>query len=213
VFDGVTLPTVGEAQNALRANNRSFIYDAFRKLKVGKDKQEVLKFCIKKSKTGANMIIFKEYSGLRSFLTGTRYGIDNMKVGMIASASSVYAAATSVGLGAAAKTTAVTAGKSLGGLGFGIVAAFEIAEWLASDDPFNNWSDLWMGLGSSAIKAVIATAVGLATAALVVAGGAAIVVIGVGVVVAVVASFTLEWVDRKFTITDRAKGYINELGY
>ena len=70
-----------------------------------------------------------------------------------------------------------------------------------------------MELGSSAIKAVIATAVGLATAALVVAGGAVIVVIGVGVVVAVVASFTLEWVDRKFTITDRAKGYINELGY
>lgn len=46
-----------------------------------------------------------------------------------------------------------------------------------------------------------------------VAGGAAIVVIGVGVVVAVVASFTLEWIDRKFAITDRAKGYINELGY
>lgn len=212
-FDGIVLPTVGEAQNALRSNNRSFIFDAFRKLKVGKDKQDILRFYIKKSKTGANMIVFKGYSGLRGFLTGTRYGIDNMKVGMIASASSVYAAATSAGLGAAAKTTASSAGKSLGGIGFGIVAAFEIAEWLTMDDPFNNWSDLWMGLGSSAIKAVIATAVGLATAALVVAGGAAIVVIGVGVVVAVVASFTLEWIDRKFAITDRAKGYINELGY
>ena len=96
------------------------------------------------------MIVFKGYSGLRSFLTGTRYGIDNMKVGMIASASSVYAAATSVGLGAAAKTTAVTAGKSLGGLGFGIVAAFEIAEWLTTDDPFNNWSDLWDRTGEVA---------------------------------------------------------------
>ena len=135
----------------------------------------------------------------------------DMLQGMLMQAD--YVAATSVGLGAAAKTTASTAGKSLGGIGFGIVAAFEIAEWLTTDDPFNNWSDLWIGLGSSAIKAVIATAVGLATAALVVAGGAAIVVIGVGVVVAVVASFTLEWIDRKFAITDRAKGYINELGY
>ena len=42
-FDGIVLPTVGEVQNALKTNNRGFIYDALRKLKVGKDKQEVLK--------------------------------------------------------------------------------------------------------------------------------------------------------------------------
>lgn len=216
-FDGVVLPTVGEAQNALRANNRSFIFDAFRKLKVGKDKQEVLKFYIKKSKTGANMIIFKGYSGLRGFLTGTRYGIDNLKVGMIASASSVYVAATSVGLGAAAKTTASSAGKSLGGIGFGIVAAFEIAEWLTTDDPFNNWSDLWMGLGSSAIKAVIATAVGLAVGGMAIAFTAAaapaIIVIGIGALAVIGVSFGLEALDSKFQITNRAKGYVNELGY
>lgn len=217
VFDGVLLPTVGEAQNALRANNRSFIFDAFRKLKVGKDKQDILRFYIKKSKTGANMIIFKGYSGLRSVLTGTRYGIDNMKVGMIASASSVYAAATSVGLGAAAKTTASTAGRSLGGIGFGIVAAFEIAEWLTSDDPFNNWSDLWMGLGSGAVKAVVATAVGLAVGGMAIAFTAAaapaIVVIGIGAFAVIGVSFGLEWLDTKFQITNRAKEYVNELGY
>lgn len=216
-FDGIVLPTVGEVQNALKMNNRGFIYDALRKLKVGKDKQEVLKFYIKKSKTGANMIVFKGYSGLRSFLTGTRYGIDNMKVGMIASASSVYAAASSAGLGAAAKTTVSTAGKSLGGIGFGIVAAFEIAEWLTTDDPFNNWSDLWIGLGSGAIKAVIATAAGLAVGGLLIAGSAAaapaIAVIGIGIIAVVGISFGLEWLDRKYEITDRAKGYINELGY
>lgn len=215
-FDGVLLPTVGEVQNALRVNNRSFIYDALRKLKIGKDKQDILRFYIKKSKTGANMIVFKGYSGLRSFLTGTRYGIDNMKVGMIASASSVYAAATSVGLGAATKTTAITAGKSLRGLGFGIVAAFEIAEWLTSDDPFNNWSDLWMGLGSSAIKAVIATAVGLAVGGMAIAATAAapaIVIIGIGALAVIGVSFGLEVLDSKFQITNRAKDYINELGY
>ena len=216
-FDGVLLPTVGEAQNALKANNRSFIYDAFRKLKVGKDKQDILRFYIKKSKTGANMIVFKGYSGLRGFLTGTRYGIDNMKVGMIASASSVYAAATSVGLGAAAKTTASTAGKSLGGIGFGIVAAFEIAEWLTSDDPFNNWSDLWIGLGSSAIKAVVATAAGLAIGAGIIflsaSAAPAIAVIAIGAVTVIGISFGLEALDSRFQITNRAKGYMNELGY
>ncbi|MBF0658441.1 hypothetical protein IPZ60_06785 [Psychrobacter sp. NG25] len=216
-FDGVLLPTVGEAQNALRANNRSFIYDALRKLKVGKDKQDILRFYIKKSKTGANMIVFKGYSGLRGFLTGTRYGIDNMKVGMIASASSVYTAAASVGLGAAAKTTASTAGRSLGGIGFGIVAVFEISEWLTSDDPFNNWSDLWMGLGSSAIKAVIATAVGLAVGGMAIAFTAAaapaIVIIGIGALAVIGVSFGLEVLDTKFQITNRAKDYINELGY
>ncbi len=216
-FDGVVLPTVGEAQNALRANNRGFIYDAFRKLKVGKDKQDILRFYIKKSKTGANMIIFKGYSGLRSVLTGTRYGIDNMKVGMIASASSVYAAATSVGIGAAAKTTAVTAGKSLGGLGFGIVAAFEIAEWLTMDKPFENWSDLWMGLGSSAVKAVVAIAAGLVVGGMVIAATAAaapaIAIIAVGAFTAITVSFGLEWLDTKFQITNKAKDYVNELGY
>ena len=216
-FDGVLLPTVGEAQNALRANNRSFIYDALKKLKVGKDKQDILRFYIKKSKTGANMIVFKGYSGLRGFLTGTRYGIDNMKVGMIASASSVYAAATSVGLGAAAKTTASTAGKSLGGIGFGIVAAFEIAEWLTSDDPFNNWSDLWIGLGSSAIKAVVATAAGLAIGAGIIflsaSAAPAIAVIAIGAVTVIGISFGLEALDSRFQITNRAKGYMNELGY
>ena len=117
----------------------------------------------------------------------------------------------------AIKTTAVTAGKSLGGLGFGIVAAFEIAEWLTTDDPFNNWSDLWIGLGSGAIKAVIATAAGLAVGGLVIVGSAAaapaIAVIGIGIIAVVGISFGLEWLDRKYEITDRAKGYINELGY
>lgn len=169
------------------------------------------------SKTGDNMIIFKGYSGLRSLLTGTRYGIDNMKVGMIASASSVYAAAVSVGLGAAAKTTATTAVRGLIGIGFGIVAAFEVAEWLTMDDPFNNWSDLWMGLGSSAVKAVIATAAGLVVGGMVIAAtvtvAPAIAIIAVGAFTAITVLFGLEWLDTRYQITNKAKDYVNKLGY
>ncbi len=217
MFDGVVLPTLGEAQNALKENNRGFIYDSLKKLKVGKEKKEVLKFYIKKSKTGSNMIIFKGYSGLRSFLKGTRYGINNMKVGMIASASSVYIAASTAGVGAAVKTTASTAGKSLGGIGFGIVAYFEIAEWLTTDDPFNNWSDLWIGLGSSAIKGVVATAAGVVMGGLAIAtmtaAAPAIAIVAIGAVTVIAVSFSLEFVDRKFAITDKAKKYIDEAGY
>ena len=57
----------------------------------------------------------------------------------------------------------------------------------------------------------------MAVGGLVIAGSAgaapAIAVIGIGIIAVVGISFGLEWLDRKYEITDRAKGYINELGY
>lgn len=107
MFDGVILPTVGEAQNALKANNRSFIYDAFRKLKVNVDDDDLkrLRFAVKKSKNGKMIITFKGWSGLRSFINNTHYALDNAKVGMISAAATINAAIDAGSYGIAGATT------------------------------------------------------------------------------------------------------------
>ena len=212
-FDGVLLPTVGEAQNALKANNRSFIYDAFRKLKVNADDDDLkrLRFAVKKSKNGKMIITFKGWSGLRSFINNTHYALNNAKVGMISAAATINAAIDAGSYGIAGATTVKAAGRSLGGFGFALVATFEIAEFMLSDDPLNNWSDLYVSLGMSAVKTVLATAVGVAFGAIAVASGVGIVVIVAGIGAAVLTSFALEYVDRKYNVTKKAQNIVNYL--
>lgn len=212
-FDGVVLPTVGEAQNALRANNRGFIYDAFRKLKVNIDDDDLrrLRFAVKKSKNGKMIITFKGWSGLRSFINNTHYALNNAKVGMISAAATVSAAVDAGSYRIAGATTVKAAGRSLGGFGFALVATFEIAEFMLSDDPINNWSDLYVSLGMSAVKTVFATAVGVAIGAVAVASGIGIVVIVAGIGAAVLTSFALEYVDRRYNVTEKAQNIANYL--
>ena len=160
-FDGVALPTAVEMRTALKNNNRQFIFDALKRLKIGKDSKDILKFTVKKSKTGKTLIIFKGYSGLRSFLTATTYSTNNMKVGIVSTAADIKAASRAGGLSTAGLMTAKTAARGLPGFGFALVATFDIAEFMLSDDPLNNWSDLYVSLGMSAVKTVLATAVGV----------------------------------------------------
>lgn len=74
-----------------------------------------------------------------------------------------------------------------------------------------------IGLGSSAMKAVVATAAGLAIGAGIIflsaSAAPAIAVIAIGAVTVIGISFGLEALDSRFQITNRAKSYMNELGY
>lgn len=215
-FDGVALPSAAEAAVALQTNNRQFIMEAFKKLDIGGGKEGRLRFVVKKSKTGKTLINFKGFSGLRDFITASKYGAQHAKVSMIGSAASAASAAKTAGIGSAVKTTAKTAVRG-SGIGFALVAVFDIAEWITSDDPYNNWSDLWSALALDLGKTAIAAAVGIAAGAAVVALSTValpvIAVVAVGTLFAVGASFLLEWVDRKFEITASAQQYVNELGY
>lgn len=210
-FDGIVLPAAGEIKTALKNNNRQFIFDALKKIKVGKESKDILKFTIKKSKTGKTLIIFKGYSGLRSFLTATTYSTNNMKVGIISTAADIKSASRAGGLSTAGLMTAKTAARGLSGFGFALVATFDIAEFMLSDDPLNNWSDLYVTLGIDAVKTIIATAAGLIFSTIVVGSGIGIVIVGVGIIAAVATSFVLEYVDRKFSVTQKAQNMVNYL--
>src|SRR5699024_337167 len=100
-FDGVALPAASEMKTALQNNHRQFIFDALKRLSVGKESKDILKFTIKKSKTGKTLIIFKGYSGLRSFLTATTYSTNNIKVGIISTATDIKSASRAGGLSTA----------------------------------------------------------------------------------------------------------------
>ena len=100
--------------------------------------------------------------------------------------------------------TAKTAVKGLGGFGFALVATFDIAEFMLSDDPLNNWSDLYVTLGIDAVKTVIATAAGLIVGAIIIGSGIGIVVVAGGIAAAVLTSFALEAGDRKYNVTQKA---------
>lgn len=210
-FDGIALPAAGEIKTALKNNNRQFLFDALKRLKVGKESKDILKFTIKKSKTGKTLIIFKGYSGLRSFLTATTYSTNNMKVGIISTAANIKSASRAGGLSTAGLITAKTAAKGLGGFGFALVATFDIAEFMLSDDPLNNWSDLYVTLGIDAAKTIIATAAGLVVGAFLVGSGVGIIVVGVGIIAAVATSFILEYADRKYHVTQKAQNMVNYL--
>ena len=194
-------------------NNRGFIYDAFRKLKVNVNDDDIkrLRFAVKKSKTGKMIITFKGWSGLRSFIDNTHYALDNAKVGMISAAADISAAVDAGSYSRAELATAKTTAKSLGGFGFALVATFEIAEFMLSDDPLNNWSDLYVSLGMSAVKTVLATAVGVVVGAIAVASGIGIIVVVAGIGAAILTSFALEYVDRRYNVTKKAQNIVNYL--
>lgn len=63
----------------------------------------------------------------------------------------------------------------------------------------------------SAVKTVLATAVGVAFGAIAVASGVGIVVIVAGIGAAVLTSFALEYVDRKYNVTKKAQNIVNYL--
>lgn len=219
-FDGLVIPGVTEAKNILKDNNRKFIWDALRKLEVGVSKinnenvykKGILRFDVKKINMRGvtkTVIVFKGYSGHRSFLRKEFYPLANSKVGMLSGASNVKAAIKAGGYGAAGLTAVKSTAKGLGPFGIGLVATFDIVEFLLTPDWENNFSDLYVTLGMDLGKAAIATFAGIVFGAVLTLTGIGIVVVVGGILATVATSFYLEAKDRETNATKKAQNMVN----
>lgn len=144
---------------------------------------------------GKPHIILKGHAGLRTILTGTKYGIKNPKV-------------VSMGLG---KAGAVTAAKQGGILTVVLLSAYRVIDYFLTDQA--TLSQLIGTLATDVVKVGIATAASIG-AAIVVAG---MTTVAVGPIVAVIlvgvgVSMLLEFADNKLGITDRVIAGLDELG-
>jgi len=144
---------------------------------------------------GKPHIILKGHAGLRTILTGTKYGIKNPKV-------------VSMGLG---KAGAITAAKQGGMLTVVLLSAYRVIDYFLTDQA--TLSQLIGTLATDVVKVGLATAASIG-AAIVVAG---ITTVAVGPIVAVIlvgvgVSMLLEFADNKLGITDRVIAGLDELG-
>ncbi|MFT5083096.1 MAG: hypothetical protein ACI9Y1_001133 [Lentisphaeria bacterium] len=144
---------------------------------------------------GKPHIVLKGHAGLRTILTGTKYGIKNPKV-------------VSLGLG---KVGAITAAKQGGMLTVVLLSAYRVIDYFLTDQ--TTLSHLVGTLATDLVKVGIATAASIGAA--IVAGG--ITTVAVGPIIAVIlvgvgVSMLLEFADNKLGITDRVIAGLDELG-
>lgn len=147
-----------------------------------------------KSYGGKPHIILKGHAGLRTVLTGTKYGIKNPKV-------------ISMGLG---KAGAVAAAKQGGILTVVLLSAYRVADYFLTDQA--TLGQLIGILATDVVKVGIATGASIAAAT---AFGA--LTFAVGPIIAVVAvgagmSMLLEYADNRLGITNRVVAGLDELG-
>ena len=146
-----------------------------------------------KNYSGKPHIILKGHPGLRTILTGTKYGIKNPKV-------------VSIGLG---KTGAIAAAKQGGILTVILLSTYRIVDYFLTDQA--TLTQLIGTLATDIVKVGIATAASIGAAAI--AGGLtlaigpilAVVVVGVGM------SMLLEYADNSLGITKRVIAGLDEL--
>ncbi len=143
---------------------------------------------------GKPYIILKGHAGLRTIVTGTKYGIKNPKV-------------ISMGLG---KAGAVAAAKQGGILTVVILSTYRVVDFFLTDQ--STLSQLIGTLATDVVKVGIATAASIGAA--VVMGGFTL---AVGPILAVVAvgfgvSMLLECADNSLGITKRVIAGLDELG-
>ena len=143
---------------------------------------------------GKPHIILKGHAGLRTILTGTKYGIKNPKV-------------VSMGLG---KAGAITAAKQGGILTVVLLSAYRVTDYFLTDQA--TLSQLIGTLATDIVKVGIAIAASIGAA--VVMGGFTL---AVGPILAVVAvgfgvSMLLEYADNSLGITNRVIAGLDELG-
>lgn len=143
---------------------------------------------------GKPHVILKGYPGLRTVLTGTKYGIKNPKV-------------ISMGLG---KAGAVAAAKQGGILTVVLLSTYRVTDYFLTDQA--TLSQLVGTLATDIVKVGIATAASIGAA--VVIGGFTL---AVGPILAVVAvgfgvSMLLEYADNSLGITNRVIAGLDELG-
>ncbi len=147
-----------------------------------------------KSYGGKPHIILQGHAGLRSILTGTKYGIKNPKV-------------ISMGLG---KAGAVAAAKQGGILTVVLLSTYRVADFFLTDQA--TLSQLIGTLATDVVKVGIATG-----AAILVASSAVAATFAVGPIVAVVVvglgvSMLLDFADKRLGITNRVIVGLDEVG-
>ncbi len=155
------------------------------------------KFYIKTVK-GKEYVVFRGYSGLRKWYTGSRYRVTNPKV---------------INLSAAGKLKSGLKGNAVTIL---IVGAIDIAEWILSEDEDKQFEDLCVTLGMDALKVVIGSVVtaGIAALALLFIASTTPVwlVIGGTIVLSVFVGFGLDLIDSKIGSTDYMQSKGREAG-
>ncbi len=147
-----------------------------------------------KSYGGKPHIVLKGHAGLRTILTGTKYGIKNPKV-------------ISMGLG---KAGAVAAAKQGGIITVVLLSAYRVANYFLTDQA--TLSQLVGTLATDIVKVGIATG-----AAILVASSAVAATFAVGPIVAVVVvgfgvSMLLDFADKRLGITNRVIAGLDEIG-
>lgn len=148
-----------------------------------------------KSYGGKPHIVLKGHPGLRTILTGTKYGIKNPKV-------------VTMGLG---KAGAVSSAKIGGIVSVVLLSAYRVADYFLTDQ--TTLSQLVGTLATDVVKVGIATGASIIAATAIaglttVAIGPilAVVVVGVGI------SILLEYADKSLGITNRVIAGLDELG-
>ena len=147
-----------------------------------------------KSYGGKPHIILKGHAGLRTILTGTKYGIKNPKV-------------ISMGLG---KSGAVAAAKQGGILTVVLLSAYRVADYFLTDQA--TLSQLIGTLATDVVKVGIATGAAILTATIAGAATFAVGPIIAVVVVGVTVSALLEIADTRLGITNRVIAGLDEMG-
>ena len=210
-FDALALPTALAFGDLLSGTEKAIIADRIRGIK---DKGWNGKFSIKISKTGKILLVFKGWATARKYLNFTMISASDKRV------TAIGAAAMASKLSSKALSDSANVFKN-GPIGLVVVGSFEILEWGTGDDPFNNWSDLFIGLGMGTVKLAISTAGGLISGGIAV--GVSIAMFGVasvGVVIVsillggIAVSIALEAIDGSMYeegLTQKAKDTWNEI--
>lgn len=139
-------------------------------------------------------IIFKGHPGLRTILTGTRYGVQNAKV-------------VSMGLGRAGVRASARSG--------GIISIFLLTVWNIADYVMRDEAtlgDLLGAIGSDVVKVAIAGAIGAQVGAMVVGtviGTFALGPLAVAVIIGVGVGLALDAIDDRYRLTARLQDMLD----
>ena len=149
-----------------------------------------------KTYNGKPHIILKGHAGLRTILTGTKYGIKNPKV-------------VTMGLG---KAGAIHAAKTGGILSVVLLSAYRVIDYFLTDEA--TLSQLIGSLATDVVKVGVVTGASIAVASGLVAAGFTV---AVGPIIAVLfvgffGSMALTAIDKRYKITESVIAGLDEIG-
>jgi hypothetical protein len=133
-------------------------------------------------------IIFKGYPGLRTILTGTRYGVQHAKI-------------VNMGLGRAGVRASARSG---GILSIFLLTAWNIADYVLRDEA--TLGGLLGAIGSDVVKVAVAGAIGAQVGAMAVGtviGSFALGPLAVAVIIGIGVGLALDYIDNRYQLTAR----------